>query len=80
MARDFSECKDPENFKLFQLVNGRKFMARKNGCLFCTHFDELLYDSHGIYAIFCDCSFDTDIGMSGQCANFKECNNVSRET
>lgn len=73
MARDFSECPDPENFEPYEIqATGKRYMARKNGCLFCESCTDIFCDAtNGIYMIICDKELNTDVGMSGECGWFK---------
>ena len=61
----------PEGFGMFELSNGKKYVARLNGCMFCAHCTDIFYDySNGIYAHICELSKDPEIGMSGNCTEF----------
>lgn len=61
----------PEGFGMFELSNGKKYVARLNGCMFCGHCTDIFYDySNGIYALVCELSKDLEIGMAGNCIDF----------
>lgn len=63
----------PEGFRIFELEDGRKFVARENGCLFCKHCTDILYDyTNGIYAIMCGLYKDTEEGMAANCKDWSE--------
>ena len=53
--------------KEYTLQCGMVVLADANSCLFCEHYDGLLYDSGGVYMTFCDIDKDTVIGASGEC-------------
>lgn len=61
----------PEGFGMFELSNGKKYVARINGCMFCAHCTDIFWDySNGIYMHICDINGDPEIGMSGNCPDF----------
>lgn len=61
----------PEGFGIFELSNGKKYVARLNSCMFCAHCTDIFYDySNGIYMHMCDINGDPEIGMRGKCTDF----------
>lgn len=63
----------PEGWKIYELSDGRKYVARKNSCLFCSHCSDIFYDyTNGIYMLICDIEKNIEKGMSGKCKDFKE--------
>ena len=57
----------PEGFQIYETSTGRKFVGRKNGCLFCNHCSDIFYDYNGIYALVCNTDKDIENGIQGKC-------------